>query len=294
MDYPLTMNGILRFASGLPGRSSWHTPENVSPRNLLSTIAPSINQELGSSVYECTVVPQSELAGYTNLSKFDGVFLLNPTPLSENGWQNLEKYVTDGGGLAICLGNNAARGAFADPRFLTDTAKKLLTGELGQQWLNVERDLFLSPRDLAHPLFKSFRDNETGMLWNRFPVFLHWGIEPDDKFDELPTQTLLTYSNREPALIERRIGAGRVLVMTTPITERAVEQDRRVWNELFVGKFLPAWMLVRAMTAYLVQNEMESLNVAVGQVASFNNDLRQYPGGVPGFLATRGQATNDD
>ncbi len=252
-------------------------PDNVSPRNLLSTIAPSINQELRPSVYECTVVPQSELATYTDLSKFDGIFLLNPKPISENGWQNLDSYVTNGGGLAICLGNNAAQGAFADPRFLTDNAKKLLTGTLSQQWLNEERDLFLSPQDLSHPLFKTFRDNETGMLWNRFPVFLHWGIESDDQFGQLPTQTLLSYSNREPALIERRIGSGRVLVMTTPITERAVEQDRRVWNELFVGKFLPAWMLVRAMTAYLVQNDEETLNVAVGQIARIDNDLRQYP-----------------
>ena len=31
------------------------------------------------------------------------------------------------------------------------------------------------------------------------------------------------------------------------------------------------------MTAYLVQDDVESLNITVGQVASFDNDLRQFP-----------------
>ena len=100
---------------------------------------------------------------------------------------------------------------------------------------------------------------------------------PDESSNEFPTQTLLPFSNREPALIERRIGSGRVLVLTTPITERASEPDRRIWNQLFVGRFFPTWLLVRAMTAYLVQNDTESLNIKVGQIASLENLSVQHP-----------------
>ncbi len=254
-------------------------PEGVSPQNLLSTIAPTVAQELGTSIYNCQTALQTKLTDYPELDSFDAVFLLDPQPMDESGWQTLAEYVTGGGGLAICLGANAARGPFADPSFLTEPARMLLAGELERQWDTGGEDqpYFLSPRDFAHPIFKSFRNQETSLLWNLFPVYKHWGILPNENPEGYPTQTLLSFSNREPALIERRIGSGRVLVMTTPITERAVELDRRVWNELFIGRFFPTWLLVRTMTAYLVQDDTESLNINVGQVASFDNDLRRYP-----------------
>ncbi len=50
-----------------------------------------------------------------------------------------------------------------------------------------------------------------------------------------------------------------------------------VWNELFQRKFLPAWMLVRGLTSYLVQDDVASLNITIGQIATFKNDLRKYP-----------------
>ncbi len=144
-----------------------------------------------------------------------------------NHWRNwngprLEKFVENGGGLAICLGHNAIqRGDFADPSFTSDTATRLIGGKIEGQFFNEGRDLFLSPSDLVHPIYREIRAMETGLLWNDFPVFMHWGIEFDDLSEQLPTQTLLTFSNREPALIERQIGTGRVLTMLTPITERA-------------------------------------------------------------------------
>lgn len=262
-------------------RSAWSVlvvhPENTSPKNLTATIAPSLRGEIGAASYDCTVITQTELSSQENLENFDAVFLLNPQPLDMTIWQRLNDYVTGGGGLAICLGHNAANGGIADASFQSESATRLLTGKLDHQWFSEQRDNFLSPQNLSHPLFQSFRKIETGLLWYRFPVFLHWGIEPDDRNEEFPTQTLLRYSNREPALIERRIGNGRVLVMTTPFTERAEEPDRRVWNELFIGQFFPAWLLVKSMTAYLVQDDADSLNLTAGQVARFDNDLRQFP-----------------
>ena len=141
-------------------------PSGVSPRNLLSTIAPTMAQELGTSIYNCTVILQSELENYTGLDKFDGIFLLDPEPIVESVWQKLEKYVTDGGGLGICLGSNAARGPFADASFLTPTARRLLTGELERQWDTGQdgEPFFFSPRDFSHPFFKSFRNKETSLL----------------------------------------------------------------------------------------------------------------------------------
>lgn len=65
--------------------------------------------------------------------------------------------------------------------------------------------------------------------------------------------------------------------MTTPISEPAWSEDRTVWNELFLGKPLPAWLLVRAVAQHVVAGDADSLNIQVGQVASFENDLRSWP-----------------
>ena len=272
-------------------------PDNVSPRNLVSTIAPSINQELGSSIYDCTVANENELPGYEDFQDFDAVYLLNPKPLSDVEWSKLDRFVENGGGLSICLGHNAiGRGDFADQSFTSETAIRLMGGRIEGQFFNEGRDVFLSPGDLAHPIYQEIRAMETGLLWNDFPVFMHWGFEFDDQAGELPTQTLLNFSDREPALIERRIGSGRVLTMLTPITERARESDRPinpvtgkplVWNELFLRQPLPAWMLIQGMTAYLVQDDVASLNITIGQIATFKNDLREYPEVYTVFLPAR-------
>ena len=251
-------------------------PKNVNEHNLIATISPKKRRELGTSLYDCQVISQDELLGFSEFDDFDAIFLLDPTPINDPTWKLLDRFVVNGGGLGICLGKNAARGPFAHDSFLTESATRLLTGKIDQQFLNETNDLFVSPQDLTHPIFKSFRDNETGMAWNLFPVKKHWGIEMDELSDKLPTQTLVAYSNREPALIERRIGSGRVLVMTTPVSERS--SDKKRWNDLFVGgNFVPAWMLVRAMTAHLVQDDTESLNISVGQIAKFDNNLLDFP-----------------
>ncbi len=250
-------------------------PKSVNERTVTATIAPKRLRELGASLYDCDIVSQEELSGFNEFNDYDAVFLLDPTPIGEPTWKLLDRFVVGGGGLGICLGKNAARGPFAHESFLTDSATRLLTGKLDQQFLNETNDLFVSPQDLSHSLFKTFRNNETGMAWNLFPVRKHWGIEMDELSETLPTQTLIAFSNREPALIERRIGSGRVLVMTTPISERS--SDKKRWNDLYVGKFVPIWMLVRAMTAHLVQDDTESLNIGVGQVAKFDNNLLDFP-----------------
>jgi len=250
-------------------------PSNVSPRNLVSTLSPAL--ETRSSNYLCDVVRQEELEEMTELSRYQAVFVLNPTPLSEANWELLYNYTDRGGGLAIVLGSNASQQGFADPSFLTPLAEELLTGQLDIVWDAGEEDWAMRPQDLSHPLFKLIRRHEENILWNRVPVFLHWGIDPDNRGDTLPTQILIRYTNGQPALIERVIGQGRVLVMTTPISERVREPGRRVWNELFNIAAVVPWLLNRMMTDYLVQPDADSLNLSVGQLASFRNDLAKFP-----------------
>ncbi|MEM7783916.1 MAG: BatA domain-containing protein, partial [Planctomycetota bacterium] len=254
-------------------------PENVNPIVIPSLLAPYDKVESGTARYDVEQVEQSEFveAG-VDLEDYDAVFVLDPQPVDDQTWGIFESYVTSGGGLSIFLGYNAASGGLADPSFSTKSAARVLTGNLDRQWLSDEDnpDLFLSPAELTHPVFSLVRDNPTSVLWNRFPIFIHWGLDPVEN-EELPTQTLLRYSNREPAVIERELGEGKILVMTTPITEYGNVRGRKMWNSLLTGKPLPAFMLLTGIANYLTQTDSEFLNVQVGQTVSFENSLREYP-----------------
>ena len=136
------------------------------------------------------------------------------------------------------------------------------------------------PVETSHPIFKPIRGWETSILWNRFPITKHWGFEQDSAVDTSPTQTLMRYTDREPAVIERVLGRGRVLTMTTPVTEYDFNSDRKSWNTLASGTGLdpvPLYLLLKGIATHLVQSDADSLNVQVGQVSTLENDLRQFP-----------------
>ena len=130
---------------------------------------------------------------------------------------------------------------------------------------------------MNHPIFAPFRTWETAVPWNRFPIFYHWGLVPDERGSELPTKTLLRFSNGKPAIVERQIGDGIAIVMTTPITDAELIENRDSWNSLFSGFSLPAWLLVRQINNRLVQSQADRLNIKVGELARLRNDFRVYP-----------------
>ena len=244
---------------------------DVTPDNLTDAIV----DEGDSSLFAATIVHQNDMP--SNLEKFDAVFMLDPDAgISDTTWSLINQYVSRGHGLGIFLGANAAAGAGADVTFQTEAAQVLLTGKLERQWRRPDSDLYFSPENLAHPIFSPFRKWETSVPWNQFPVFKHWSIESDD-WNKYPTQTILRYGNGKPAIIERLLGDGRVLIVTTPITEAAQMDGRDPWNALFIGYPLPAWLIVKQISEYLVQSRANRLNLHVGEVARLKNDIRKYP-----------------
>ena len=244
----------------------------VKPDNLTEALI----DENGESLFRTFVVNQTEIPD--RLDVYDAVVFLDPDAgITDEIWSKLENFAKSGRGLGFFLGPNAARGAFGDKSFHGEQAQRLLTGRLDRQWRRPDSNLFLSPENLAHPIFKAFREWETSVPWNDFPVFTHWGLELDDDWEQLPTRTVLRYGNGKPAIIERQIGEGLVMVMTTPITEAVQIKGRKPWNSLFSGLPVPAWLLVRQVTEYLVQSQNDRLNLNVGEIASLKNDFRIFP-----------------
>ena len=264
----------------------------VSTTNLVSTIAPTRSVELGTARYDCEEITlqQFETRSSETDADYAAIFLLDPPPMTDATWQRLIEYANAGGGVAMFLGGNGSSDGKVHPSFQSDLARQAMGFSLTRVWRSSD-DVFLSPRenDMAHPLFRSFRQIDAGIPWNRFPVRRHWGSEVSQA-DGAKASVVLRYSNREAAVWEHRVGSGRFLTMTTPVSEPAWSEERTIWNDLFLGKPLPAWLLVRAIAQHIVAGDADSLNIRVGEMASFENDLRTWPESYQVFTPAEDQA----
>ena len=214
------------------------------------------------SAFACDVVDAGQLTSL-DLTNYAAIGLLDPNPQDEIFWQRLAQYVENGGGLAICLGRNAQ----PMPAF-NQLAAELLPGQLQLQSRPAEgAELYLSARNLAHPLVAAFRPVEATIPWQNSPVFRHWlltQLKPG-------AARVLDFTNSQAAIWEATLGRGRVLTMTTPLSDS--KSDRATWNWLPTGESpIPFVILVNEMFSYLASHTSSALNVAVGNEATLATD----------------------
>ncbi len=137
-----------------------------------------------------------------------------------------------------------------------------MPGPLLRLWNAGDRDIYLSPESLEHPLLAKFRPLRTNVPWDGFPVFRHWQLGPLAP----DAAVIIPYSNTLPALVERPVGEGRVLMLTTPVSDPASRRD--LWNTLPTGdEPWPFVMLANEMLRYLVGGSSTQLNYFVGETA---------------------------
>jgi hypothetical protein len=230
---------------------------------LADALAPPVFRARGQSRYDCEIADVADLSR-KNLSDYAAVFLLDPTPLDPGVWQKLADYAAEGHGVAIFLGRHAQ----PMDAFNTSQAQELLPGNLLRQARRPEGDLFLSPRDLQHPILavSAFRSQSGSVPWDRSPVFRYWELDKLHK----GVGVVIPYSDGRPAVLERPVGSGRVLTVTTPISDHA---DENPWNLLPVSDVAwPFVILVDQMASYLAGGSGEQLNYFSGQTVVLKLD----------------------
>src|SRR6202023_2998449 len=146
---------------------------------------------------------------------------LDPRPLPPGAGQQLHSFVAAGGGLGIFLGRNATPvESFNEP-----LAQTLLPAKLLRQWRS---DVSLAPEGFEHPVLAKFRSLD--VAWELLPVFRHWQFGPLVE----GAAVVLPYSDNQAALLERPVGKGRVLAMSTPISDPSSWKD--CWNLIPTGE----------------------------------------------------------
>ena len=249
----------------------------IQPANARSEFLARVLQYSGS--FDVTFIDQAKLQDAPRFGEFNALFVLNPKPLTDDTWDRLAGFAESGGGVCVFLGHNAAGlDGLPHESFQTPSAARVLSGTLVNQFRcpdRIEAPFLFSPLNFDHPILSAFREISTSVRWDRNPIFTHWGLEMDNQWDELPTTVVLQFSNREPAIIERRIGSGRILIMTTPLEQNSNVKGRRTWNQRLSEV---VWFYItRALTRHVVQTDADSLDVQVGQPAVLINELTRYP-----------------
>jgi hypothetical protein len=163
------------------------------------------------------------------LAKYSLIVITDPDALSSATARRIHAYVAAGGAVLATLGEEVN-----DDDPLLGTLKpgevRNRTGKVG---------------DVAttHPVLREAAD------WNRVRFFRQRSIQltPDDK-------TLISLDDGTPLLIERTVGAGRMLVLTVPV-------DRR-WSDLAIHPLFVHF--IGAAASYLTQAEATTSSALVG------------------------------
>jgi hypothetical protein len=230
------------------------------------SLAPAGMRKRGQSRFECEAVPFEELPKKT-LADYAAVCLLDPPPLEPKVWKQLTDYASDGHGVGIFLGRGALEQSL--DKFNNPQSLELLPGSLKQQVPAPESgDFTLAPKDLQHPILTPFRSKSGEVPWDMFPVLRYWELNQLAK----GASTVITYNDGRPALLERPIGTGRSLTLTTPLSD---DLNRKPWNYLFAGEPWPLFILTNQMALYLVGSSSEQFNYYVGQAAVVQLDPKE-------------------
>jgi hypothetical protein len=246
---------------------------------LREALAPTV-AGLAPARFACEVQPFTQLANLP-LADFDAVFLIDPPPLVATAWQALMDYVDAGGGLGIFLGRHAISNEFNQ-----SGPQQLLPAKL--RWQSRE-ETYLRPIAVEHPALAEFRELGDAVPWPEFPVFRYWELESGDA----AAHVVAPLANGKPALVERQVGAGRVLLFATSVSDEAHDDP---WNLLPTAPDpWPFLALMNGIAQYLAGASDAQLNYLAGQTVvlrlSPEEQATNFVLQMPGAIAVRQSVT---
>lgn len=165
-------------------------------------------------------VAQSRM-GDRNLLNYQTLVLSNVSRMPQNSISLLERQIRAGMGLMVFLGDQTD--PLALNGMLGEGGAKLLPAKIGQPWgeaLSLEetavKGFSFDTSKLSHPIMSDFSALEEGPdLLSKVQVYRAYDLEPvqDDS-----VRVVAYLANGKPAIVERKVGSGYVLLFAFPAT----------------------------------------------------------------------------
>jgi hypothetical protein len=255
---PLPMNDVRHFTVEIkpPPKVLLVSPNEKVAELLISMLVIEDERKAGKVRFlvdeiRSTQLPEKKLGNYS-------VVVLNSVPaLTDATWKALHKFVNNGGGLAVFVGSNglSERGGVDPVSYNSAAASTVMPCELAAG-LVFSPPAFLDAKNPNHPVLKKMDEVGGIGVLSEISIYKYWTTVPRDG-----ANVLATFSNPKthPALIERRIGAGRVVLLATAA-------DTRGWiDHVEAGNNWAFFMLTDQLMQYLSGRSEATFNYLAGE-----------------------------
>ncbi|NRB43739.1 MAG: hypothetical protein HRU47_02925, partial [Verrucomicrobiales bacterium] len=243
--------------SGIFGKS-----ESFYLANALSPGGPAI------SGVDVTVLDDTDFDS-SKMSQYEVIFIANLYRITEDRANSLNEWVENGGGLVLLLGDQIDEDVYNDVLYKNGSGLlpfKLLTvggDEKEEEWV------YIKPEKQNHPLFRFFEGDNKRLL-DQVKVFRWWNSEVVTNEDtENPSNIVasLTSDDNSPVIVEKQVGSGRVLAITTPL-----DNDWNNFPENGASFLITSQELVR----YMARNIASEGMISVAEPIFHPVDVREY------------------
>ncbi len=202
-----------RIADGIPVLLVDGDPSAISERSETHYLQSLAVPGTGLLMKDVTV---SELET-VSLANYSVIFLCNVDEASPDRIKAIRQWVTDGGSLVIMPGNRVRANTFNDAFYrdgqgLSPVQLEKMEGDPTlNRWVNFE------PAPQVHPSLRVILESDSSSL-GKIDIFSWWTARLNEelvgKSVEVPLR--LTDKDNSPAMVDRSLGDGRVIVFTIP------------------------------------------------------------------------------
>lgn len=189
------------------------------------------------SPFELQTIEPAQLSAAA-LRQNDVAVLLNVGDLSSSQFQAINSYVREGGSLLLAPADRVD-----GSRYNSELAEILPATLNGQGDLGLDDYLVIADFDRRHPILRPLNSDWSAQFES------HWALTP-----HAGASVLMQFDNTDPALVERDVDEGRVLLFASSLDLE--------WNNLALqGLFLP---FIHETLRHLVQAEVRPRAYSVG------------------------------
>lgn len=221
--------------------------------------------------------PASYLRRHEELSRFAAICLLDVARLDEDEIAALENYVRRGGGVALFLGPQVNKRFYNEHLYRNGAGLLPVALDVPTQLLSERENTNADVRVTDHPLFRMFAGRRNSFLSVAtvdyyYAVAPQW-VPPADG----ETRVLARLSNGAPWIVDKQLGAGRVLVHLSKLSPKKSPQGS--WSNWSLNPVFPVF--ANELMGYLsaarrhgaVRTVGEGLGLAVS-AADYQSEIR--------------------